>query len=208
MLDFFITSLTTIVVILDPIGLVPIYLGFTSGLSRRERLEVAIWASVIAAVILIAFAFYGRQLLTMLGISLPAFRIAGGLMLFYTGFEMVFATRQARREAVTDPHPAKTVTLAASPLAIPLMAGPGAITACILLASTATADVALSLALVLAILAACFASLLTFLAAEPLNAMLGDVGKVLTTRLLGVILAALAVQFVADGIVAIVRSQT
>ena len=202
-----ISAFTTLIVILDPIGLVPIFLSLTTGMSQSDRRRTALWATGLAALIMIGFAVGGRALLEQLGISLAAFRIAGGLMLFYTAFEMVFGGQHARRQmAAEDTTPAlRANSVAAFPLAVPLLAGPGAITAVILLSGTG-GHVLPSLAILVAvILLACLSVFVTFLIAEPVDRILGETGKIVLTRLLGVLLAALAVQFIADGVVDILR---
>jgi len=203
-----ISAFTTLIVILDPIGLIPIFLSLTSKMPTAKRRQTAVWAAAIAGAVLLFFAVLGDQLLSYLGISLAAFRIAGGLMLFFTAFEMVFGSRRTRQEASTDgaDESDNIRTIAAFPLAIPLMAGPGAITACILLAGDVQGQFGAQVALLCVIVAACFASLLCFLAAEPIDRVIGQTGKIVLTRLLGVLLAALAVQFVADGAITIVRT--
>jgi multiple antibiotic resistance protein len=162
---------------------------------------VALRASTIGFAILALFAIAGAAILSLFGITLPAFRVAGGLLLFWIAFEMIFERRQERKNrsadaAITIDH---IRNIAAFPLALPLIAGPGAISAIVLLSgSSATPLGRLSL---LAILAACI--LITFavlVLAERIDRFLGETGRSILTRLLGVILAALAVQFVADGV--------
>jgi multiple antibiotic resistance protein len=206
MFEYLTSALVTLLVTVDPPGLAPIFLGITPGMDPAHRRQVAVRATIIAACIMGASGLIGAQLLTALGITLPAFRIAGGLLLFWIAFEMVFARRNDRKSE----HAEQAVTLdhirnvAAFPLAIPLMAGPGAITATILLAGRAQGDV-VRLGALLAVIAFVSAScLLTFLAADRISKWLGVTGNVVLTRLLGVILAALAVQFVADGVKAII----
>lgn len=201
-LDFLTSALVTLMVTLDPPGLAPIFLSLTRGMSDGERRQVAVRACVIAFGIMAFFGVAGDVVLKALGVSLPAFRIAGGLLLFWIAFEMVFERRNERKAqtaetAITQDH---IRNVAAFPLAIPLMAGPGALTAMMLLAGRAGGD-----PLTLAGLAAiCFlvvtSCLLVFLAATPIARLLGVTGNVVLTRLLGVILAALAVQFVIDGV--------
>lgn len=206
--DFLWTALVTILVTLDPPGLAPIFLSLTAGMSARERRDVAVRACLIALAILTFFGLGGQLLLDALGIGLPAFRIAGGLLLFYIAFEMTFDLRSKRKQetaqtAITVDH---VKHVAAFPLAIPLLAGPGAITATILLAGRTEGDLpnAIGLALVIAFgVASCF---VTFLAAGRVAKWLGVMGNIVLTRLLGVILAALAVQFVIDGVKAVVAS--
>jgi multiple antibiotic resistance protein len=201
-LEYYKTALVTLLVTLDPPGLGPIFVGLTLGMTPAAKREVALRASLIAFLILAAFAFGGRMVMDALGISVPAFRIAGGLLLFYIAFDMVFALKKAERkqevasEAVTIDH---IRNVAAFPLAIPLMAGPGSITATMLLAGRAGGDwleLAGLMATVALVMAATFA---VFLASEQVSRLLGTTGNVVLTRLLGVVLAALAVQFVIDG---------
>ena len=199
--DFLKTALVTLLVTLDPPGLAPLFIGLTLGMTRAGKREVALRASVIAFVILAAFALGGRFVLEALGVTIPAFRIAGGLLLFYIAFDMVFALKAERRaEIVTDAMAIDHIrNVAAFPLAIPLMAGPGSITATMLLADRANGDW-LTLAGLLAIIAAAMAvGYLAFLAAERLSGLLGTTGNIVATRMLGVVLAALAVQFAIDG---------
>jgi multiple antibiotic resistance protein len=145
----------------------------------------------------------GDWLLRALGISLPAFRIAGGLLLFAIAFEQVFEKRQERKANQAQVDADRVAGLAAFPLAIPLMAGPGAITACILLASRAGGDprrMAALFVIIAIVIASCYAS---FRAAPFLERALGQKGQIVFARLLGVLLAALAVQYVVDGVLAI-----
>ncbi len=200
-LEFLKTALVTLLVTLDPPGLAPLFIGLTLGMTRAAKLEVALRASVIAFVILAAFALGGRFVLGALGVTIPAFRIAGGLLLFYIAFDMLFALKAERRsEIVTDAMAIDHIrNVAAFPLAIPLMAGPGSITATMLLADRASGDW-LTLAGLLAIVAlAMTMSFIALLAAERLSGLLGATGRVVLTRMLGVVLAALAVQFAIDG---------
>jgi multiple antibiotic resistance protein len=199
--EFLISALVTLLVVVDPIGLVPTFLGLTDGVSQKFRRRIALRACLIAGIILIGTALIGDWLLRNLGITLPAFRIAGGLLLFAVAFEMLLGLRL--KHAAQDAEQAAEEHLhnmAAFPLAIPMMAGPGAITATILLAGQANARpewIAILLAVVVAVIAACF---VTFMAGERIGKMLGVTGNVVLSRLLGVILAALAVQYVVDGI--------
>ena len=199
--DLIFNAFVTILVTIDPPGLAPLFLALTGGMNRAQRMQVAIRASVIALIVLAVFAVAGSAILQMFGITLPAFRVAGGLLLFYIAFEMIFERRQERKEKSAD----KAITrdhirnIAAFPLAIPLMAGPGAISATVLLSGSF--QTALGYVLLVGIIAACIAiNWIVFVAAERVDGFLGETGRSILTRLLGVILAALAVQFVADGI--------
>lgn len=206
-LDFLTSALVTLLVTLDPPGLAPIFLSVTRGMSAGERRQVAVRACVIAFCIMAFFGIAGDVVLKALGVSLPAFRISGGLLLFWIAFEMVFERRNERKQAtaetaITQDH---IRNVAAFPLAIPLMAGPGALTAMMLLAGRAEGNPAMLTALA-AIAALVIAScLVVFLLATPMARLLGVTGNVVLTRLLGVILAALAVQFVIDGVRAAMR---
>jgi len=198
--DQLVNALTTLLVTIDPPGLAPIFLGLTTGMSRSERTQVALRGSTIAFIILAVFALFGAGVLSVLGISIGAFRIAGGLLLFWIAFEMVFEKRQDRKEKATEVAITKDhiENIAVFPLALPLIAGPGAISATILLAGTLATSV--GKAQLIGVLAGNL--LLTFLmllVAERLDRFLGVTGRAILTRLLGVILAALAAQFVVDG---------
>jgi multiple antibiotic resistance protein len=200
-IEFLISALVTLAVVVDPVGLAPSFLAVTEGFSARQRHQVALRASFIAAAILLGTALIGDWLLRQLGISLPAFRIAGGLLLFAIAFEMVFGLRMAREARSAEQAAEEHVHhIAAFPLAIPLMAGPGAITATLLLTGQAGGRpvwLAVLFAVIVVVAATCFAA---FLAAQRLGKLLGTTGNVVLSRLLGVILAALAVQYVIDGV--------
>jgi multiple antibiotic resistance protein len=199
--EFLISALVTLLVVVDPVGLVPTFLGITSRTSRPLRRQIALRACLIAGAILIGVALIGDWLLRQLGITLPAFRIAGGLLLFAVGAEMVIGLRLQRADKDAELAVEEHVhDVAAFPLAIPMMAGPGAITATLLLAGQAAyrpAWLAVLLVVVVAAMGACFAA---FAAAEQIRRLLGRTANVVLSRLLGVILAALAVQYVIDGI--------
>lgn len=201
-IDYLTSSLVTMLVVADPILLSALFLGLTSGMTARQRREVAIRGPLIAFIILVAVGLGGAQILGLLGISLSAFRIAGGLLLLWSGWEMVFDRRSQRREQTVDQavEVDHVKDVAAFPLAIPLIAGPGAITAMILLAGRADGrpDFFAGLFAVTAlVMLACFAA---FLGAERISRFLGVTGRAVSTRMLGIILAAMAVQFVIDGI--------
>ncbi|MBB3772996.1 multiple antibiotic resistance protein [Angulomicrobium tetraedrale] len=202
MLDYVFSAAVTMLVVIDPIGLAPLFLGVTVDLSAEERRLVAWRSCAIALAILVLFGVVGAPLLGALGITLPAFRIAGGLLLFAISFEMVFGRRTERKFDATDGEMRAQVlrTLSVFPLAIPLMAGPGAITAMLLLAGEARHDpsrLAALFAITVLVIASC---LVVYLAAERVNRWLGVTGNAILSRLLGVLLTALAVQFVIDGI--------
>ena len=202
--DFLISALVTLLVVVDPIGLIPAFLGITAGLPPAARRSVAIRASLIAFAILTGAALAGDWLLRTLSISLPAFRIAGGLLLFSIASEMAFGVRITRQSETAGKAVEEHVRdIAAFPLAIPLMAGPGAITATVLLAGRAGGDVVRYGVLIGTIAAVMAACLLVFVAGTRIERMLGKTGNTVLSRLLGVILAAMAVQFVVDGVKAL-----
>ena len=200
-LEFLISALVTLLVVVDPIGLVPSYLAVTHGLPKRARRSVALRAAVIAAVILAGSALIGDWLLRTLSIGMPAFRIAGGLLLFSIASEMVFGVRIERQSRQAEDAIEEHVrNVAAFPLAIPLMAGPGAITATVLLASRSEGD-PMRLAILLGVIAFVAALCATvFLLCTHVERLLGVTGNIVLSRLLGVLLAALAVQYVVDGV--------
>jgi MarC family membrane protein len=200
MVTFFISALVTLFVVIDPVGTGPIFIGLTSGMPESLKRRIGVEASIIAFFVLAGSALIGDWLLKRLGISLAAFRIAGGLLLFAIAFEMVFERRTERKANQTGGAGAH---IAAFPLAIPLMAGPGAITAMVLLAGRMNGHV-LGLAVLIATMALMLVGcILVFLTASFFERLLGTQGQAVFARLLGVLLAALAVQYVADGVLAL-----
>ena len=205
MLEFLKTAFVTMLVTLDPPGLAPVFIGLTLGMTEAARREVALRATIIAFAILAAFAFGGGGVMDLLGITIPAFRIAGGLLLFYIAFDMIFELRaQRKQELASDAMTIDHIrNVAAFPLAIPLMSGPGSITATMLLAGRAGSDwPALGglMGIIALVMLLCY---LTFLTAERVSRLLGTTGNVVLTRMLGVVLAALAVQFVINGVLTV-----
>jgi multiple antibiotic resistance protein len=210
MIDFLLNAVVTLFVTVDPIGLVPAFIALTAGLSSAERRAIGLRATTTATAVLIAFALFGQNLLAFLGISLAAFRIAGGLLLFWIAFEMVFDLRLQRKARTVEnvpPHPDDISHVAVVPLAIPLIAGPGSISATILLATHAPGYLELAglIAVIVGLMAANFAVILL---AGTIDRLLGKTGRLVLSRLLGVILAALSVQFIADGVGAFAAGTT
>lgn len=202
--DLILNAFVTLFVTIDPIGLAPIFLGVTNGLNRAERRSVSIRACLIALVIMGLFLFAGQTILDTLGITIDAFRVAGGLLLFYIAFEMIFSTRQERKKKTSEIANKDHVSnLAVFPLALPLIAGPGAISAIILLSSAGGGSIEWQGTLFLVVLSVIILVLISFTAAELLDKYIGNTGRMILTRLLGVLLAALSVQFVIDGIKAL-----
>ncbi|NSX55301.1 MarC family protein [Parasulfitobacter algicola] len=191
--DALITAFVTLFVIIDPIGLAPLFVALTQGMTPTERRAIAARACVISIGILLLFAFFGEAVLGFIGISMPAFRIAGGILLFLTALDMLFERRQSRREDQAEERPDPSVF----PIAIPLLAGPGAITTIILLTGDEdwTGFAAIT-GVMVAVMAIVF---IMFMASNLVERALGKTGINVVTRLLGMLLAALAVQFVLDG---------
>ena len=194
---FLISAFVTLFVIIDPIGLVPLFVALTQGMTARERRAIGFRAVLVAALLLLLFAAAGEAVLGFVGISMPAFRIAGGILLFLTALDMLFERRTRRREdkATPEPQPDPSVF----PLAIPLIAGPGAIASMILLVGEKP-DLAGFAAVTGVMLAVLVIVMLMFLSASLFERALGRVGINVVTRLLGMLLAALSVQFVLDGL--------
>jgi multiple antibiotic resistance protein len=201
-IDYITAALVTLLVVVDPPGLGPIFLGVTRGMNKAERHSVGWRASVIGAGVLAFFAIAGEPFLRLLGITAPAFRIAGGLLLFAIAFEMVFDRSTMRKNETAETAITKDFisNVAAFPLAIPLIAGPGAITAIMLLAAQAHGDPIKFGTLFLVIGFVTLCCYIAFQLADVINKLLGITGNVVLTRLLGIVLSALAVQFMVDGV--------
>jgi multiple antibiotic resistance protein len=202
--DYLISAFVTLLVVVDPIGLAPVFAGLTAGLPRRAQRQVAQRSCLIAGAVLFGTALIGDALLRGLGITPSAFEIAGGLLLFLVATEMVLGTRLQEQSKTAEQAIEDHVrNIAAFPIAIPLMAGPGAIAATILLSAAAYTTVMWVL-LILVIIAVCGITFLVFISASEISRFLGITGNVVLSRLLGMILAALAVQYVIDGIRAVI----
>lgn len=195
-LDLAITAFVSLFVIIDPIGLAPLFVAVTQGNTKAQRRGIAIRACLVGFGILAIFGFAGESVLSVIGISMPAFRISGGLLLFLTAIEMLFEKRTQRRENQAEPAPDPSVF----PLAMPLIAGPGAMTTMILLMgqnNDSVAGQAMVFGVMTLVLLLVF---IMFLAGNLIERLLGQTGINLITRLFGMFLAALSVQFVIDGI--------
>jgi multiple antibiotic resistance protein len=201
MIELYLSALVTFFVVIDPPGCAPIYAGLTHGATPAHRRSMAIRAVVVAAIILFVFAAVGEAMLKALGVSLAAFRIAGGIMLFLIALEMVFEKRTERREdrAAKVAQSPEVEDVSIFPMAMPMIAGPGSIASVMLMMSRnhGFERVAVVLAALATILAL---TLIALLAAGPLMRLLGARIEAVITRILGVLLGALAVQFVIDGI--------
>ena len=206
-IDLYKTALLTIFVAIDPPGLAPVFIALTSHMTLPQRKATAYRAVIIAFCILGGAAICGEPVLRALGITIPAFRIAGGMLLFWIAFEMVFEKREERKSHSAEESMAHDHfhSIAAFPLAIPLIAGPGAITAMILQAGKVSGSLIDFVAIIAILASVLFSCLLTFLCAGQIDRLLGNTGRVVLSRLLGVLLAAMAVQIVADGVMGFIQ---
>jgi multiple antibiotic resistance protein len=201
MLNLFVSAFITLFVVIDPPGCAPIFAGLTSGAMPAQARAMAIRACLIAGVILLLFATFGESLLGALHIELDSFRIAGGLMLFLIALDMVFEKRTQRREQRAEQVRAtpEVEDVSVFPMAMPMIAGPGAIASVMLLEGGAKGAQG-SLIVLAALLSVMVLTVLALLAARPLMKMVGAGVEAVVTRLLGVLLAALAAQYVIDGL--------
>jgi len=205
MYELFLSAFVTLFVVIDPPGCAPIYAGLTADADTAQRRSMAVRATAIATAILLLFAFFGGNLLNALHIDLDSFRIAGGIMLFAIAIDMVFEKRTERRHDRAEKVRAENALteevddVSVFPMAMPMLAGPGAIASIMLLMAHSNSP-AQAGAVVAALLAVMVLTLIALLAATPLMKLFGDRFEAVITRLLGVLLAALATQFVIDGI--------
>ncbi len=201
MVELFVSAFITFFVVIDPPGCAPIYASLTSAASAAQRRAMAIRAIVVSLVILLVFAMFGEKLLAALGISLDAFRVAGGIMLFLIALEMVFEKRQTRREDRAEKilETPEVEDVSVFPMALPMIAGPGSI-ATIMLLMARSNGIEESAVVLAAMAAVLLLTLVSLLLAGPLMRILGAKIEAVITRLLGVLLAALATQFVVDGL--------
>ena len=203
--EYIYAATATLLVVVDPIFTSAIFLGLTNQMTAKQKREVALRAVIIGFCVLLGSGIGGAKLLTLLGISLSAFRIAGGLLLLSSAAEMVFDRRgqQMKNDAEQAISVDHIKNIAAFPIAIPLIAGPGSITAMILLAGRAEGRLEYLGALLGVTFGVLVTSFICFMLAGKISAAIGVTGRVVMTRLLGIILAALAVQFIVDGVMAL-----
>ena len=187
-------AFVTMFVVIDPIGLSPLFIALTTGMDARQRRAIGLRACVIAAGLLTVFGLAGEVILNAVGITMPAFQIAGGILLFVTALDMLFERRTQRRSG----HAGRVPDPSVFPLAMPLIAGPGAMASMILLVGQTQSweGVVAMHAVMLGVLAIVF---VLFLVATPLERALGETGTMVVSRLLGMLLAAMSVQFVLNG---------
>lgn len=201
MIELFISALVTFFVVIDPPGCAPIFASLTTGAPPAHRRAMAIRSTLVASAILVLFAAFGEKFLGAMGISLDAFRIAGGIMLFMIAIDMVFEKRTERRENRAEDVKANPDhdDISIFPMAIPMIAGPGSIASVMLMTAKST-GIEQSLVVLGALAIVMVVTMLSLLAAGPLMKALGYKVEAMITRILGVVLAALAAQFVIDGI--------
>jgi multiple antibiotic resistance protein len=201
MTELFVSALVTFFVVIDPPGCAPIFASLTAGAPTAHRRAMALRSTAVASFILVAFGVFGEAFLGALGISLDAFRIAGGIMLFMIAIDMVFEKRTERRQTRADDVKAnpEVEDVSIFPMAIPMIAGPGSI-ASIMLLSSESDGLEESLVVFGALALVLLVNLVALLAAGPLMKALGYRIEAMITRILGVVLAALAAQFVIDGL--------
>jgi multiple antibiotic resistance protein len=197
MLDTLLPAFVTLFVVIDPIGMAPLFVALTQGMTPEHRNRVGLRALVIAFVLLAAFGLFGERLLTGIGISMPAFRISGGLLLFLIAVDMLFERRSDRRERRANETPPDPSVF---PLAMPLIAGPGALATMVLLSSSHSGDIPALVGIHLVMLVVLVLTGLMFRLSGMIERGLGHTGIVVVTRLFGILLAALSVQFVLDGL--------
>jgi len=201
MFDHLLKFFVTFLVVVEPVSVIPIFIALTQGVSEAERRRMARKGVLIAMIILVVFAFIGGPFLRILNISIDAFRIFGGLLLFLIALEMVFARPSGTR--TSDPEEAegrRKSDISVFPLAFPFIAGPGALATILLSFGPASGDPLLFAGLLVCVLVVLALCLVTLYVASPLMRAMGVTGANVVNRLLGVVLGALSVQFVIDGI--------
>lgn len=207
MLDLAAQAFLTLLVVMDPVGLAPAFVALAGSRPEFERRQIAAKAAVVAGLVILAFALFGAELLRRLAITLPAFRAAGGALLFLIALDMVFArTSGARETSAEEAEAREREDISVFPIAIPLIAGPGTLASVMILVSSADGQafgIALVVIMASAVLALCYLALRL---SGPLVQLVGVTGTNVVTRVLGVLLAALAVQYIADGARALVTA--
>ncbi len=208
--DYLLTAVVTLFVVVDPLGVLPIFASLTAGTSFRHRVTMALKAVIIATIVMSLFALFGEGLITRIGIGMPAFRTAGGILLFLIGLEMVFEQRTRRRSASAEKSLAaheldnlydeKPEDISVFPLALPLLAGPGAMASILLLMSENRGMIAAQVSVILALLIIMLLTFVLLISAVRLLDYAGETASIVITRVMGMLLAALSVQYVFDGI--------
>lgn len=202
--ELFISAFVSLFVVVDPFGTAAVFLVLTKGMAVAERRKIILRAVLIAVTIMLIFSIAGRTLLEYMHISLPAFRVAGGLLLFVSAFRMIMGFNDEDQINSGKGVYKDRSSLAVFPLAIPLLAGPGVMTAVIMF-STAAQDVMSHAQVTAAIILVQAVALASLMGASQLSRFFGATGNSITARIMGILLAAMAVQFVADGITELFR---
>ena len=192
--DTFITDFMTLIVTIEPIAVIPVYLALTGGMSASDRHWVALMSCAVAAIILLFFLVLGQILLEAIGISLPAFRLAGGLVLLTLGLRMIYGTGETDKSAEVPSKPRAAKDIIVFPLATPMLAGGGAITAIVVLTDNHQYSVFHQAATAATLLSVIVLSYLTLLLASPIQRLIGETGTNVIGRIMGLILTALAMQ--------------
>ena len=193
-------AFATLFVVIDPIGLAPIFVALNQGVEPQKRKAIGVRACIIAFVVLALFGFFGESVLGFAGISMPGFQIAGGALLFLTALEMLFELRANRRSSTGDEIDDDDRDPSVFPLATPLIAGPGAIASVILLTNEAQGNLLQQISVILVMGAVVFTAFILFMLAGLMERALGQTGILVVSRVLGMLLAALAVQFILNGL--------
>lgn len=204
-MDAFVSALVVFFVVVDPIGLVPLFIGLTQGFDARRKRVIGLRGAATGFAVILFFAYFGEVVLKALSITMPAFRIAGGALLFWIAFEMLFAKRAERKERAADEARTddEAHDLAVFPLAVPLIAGPGAITSTLLLMDRYGSTMAGQGVVLGAAAVVIGGSALLFLVADTVRRLLGRTVIHTVSRVLGIVLAALAAQTILSGITAV-----
>ncbi len=192
--EIFLHAITSYFVIIDPIGTALIFNGLTTGGGNKYTVKMAVRSILISTAIVMAFGFWGETLLSHLGIGIESLRVAGGFLLFYTAFNMI-----TKPGEIAESNGGEYSDISVYPLSIPLIAGPGCLTLTILLFSNSNTNLDI-LSVIIAVLIIYAVTFLSFILSSRIDKLIGKTGGDIIKRLLGVILAALAVQFIADGI--------
>ena len=202
--SLFIPMFTMLFVVLDPIGNMPLFLALTNSPREGYREQVAKRACLVGFFILVVFAFIGEKFLNAMGISLPAFRIAGGILLFIVGLQMVFG-EENKEEAASEDKPEGTNDVAIFPLAVPLIAGPGTIASIVLLMSSHHGDITSQMMIIFTLAVVLLANYGLFRIAAWLSRIVGETVNTVISKIFGIVLSALSAQFIIDGIDSLIK---
>jgi len=200
MQEAFVAAFIALFVIIDPIGIAPVFAGLTQGTSKSHKHKMAIKGTVVGTGILVFFALVGKPFLNALGITMNGLRVAGGIMLFIIALEMVFEKRTERKQEAAEKMDDYFEDISVFPVALPLLAGPGSIATIMLLMTSYENDPMARWAVMAALGVVMAMTIAVFFMASKVMEWLGPTVNAVLTRLLGVILAALAAQFVLDGL--------